>query len=54
VAPGDFNGDGCMDVMITTEDSKPDDKNIQPKNAHVFWGDLKGLSSSKFIKQESI
>lgn len=41
VGPGDFNGDGCMDVLITTEAGKPGE---QPKNVFVFWGNQEVLS----------
>ncbi|XP_031562004.1 T-cell immunomodulatory protein-like [Actinia tenebrosa] len=44
VGPGDFNGDGCMDVLITTETGKPDARNIQPKRVYVFWGSLNEIS----------
>ena len=39
VSPSDFDGDGCLDVLITTE-SRTADKTV---TVYVYWGNSQTL-----------
>ena len=45
VSPSDFDGDGCLDVLVTTE-SQTADKTI---TVHVYWGNSQTLGTSQHL-----
>ncbi|XP_032219146.1 T-cell immunomodulatory protein isoform X1 [Nematostella vectensis] len=51
-APGDYDEDGCMDVVITIEPKEPSHLHSQPKKVYVFWGNQDKFS--QFSTNESV
>ena len=49
VSPADFDGDGCLDVLIATESQNA----ASPVVVHVYWGNLQqlGIGRSLFTSE---
>ncbi|KAK3746398.1 hypothetical protein QZH41_018211, partial [Actinostola sp. cb2023] len=56
IAPGDFDGDGCMDLAITTQTSPLNVSNLQPKKVYIIWGNQDKLTNIKesFVINEDL
>ena len=50
VGPTDFDGDGCLDVLLVTESQNGASGSKKSVTVHVYWGNLQNLGIIKLMK----